>query len=519
MAQNKVIKVPLNRVEGDLEVRVEVKDGIVVDAWSAGMMYRGFENILVGRAPLDSLVITPRICGICTTAHLSAAAVALDRLAAAEVPDDARRLRNIAQMVEYIQSDVRHAFLLFAPDFANPAYQKQPLFEEAVARYTPFQGRLSREAIQVSKKALEIIAILGGQWPHSSFMMPGGVVSRPGPSELLQCAAQLAAYRRWYEEQVLGCSLERWAEVQSAADLEAWLEQDAAHFNSEMGFFLRFGRAIGLDQPVSGTNHFISYGNLEMPAQTAVRPLGADAAQFLPAGFASGPQVEAFDQQHVVEHSAYSWFEGEEGGLHPFNGSTRPYASGQEGKRYSWSKAPRYRGQPAETGPLAEMIVSGQPLFVDLLRQRGATILLRQLARLARPARMLPAMETWLNEMAASASKPGAYYIKPRPIESGEAFGLVEASRGALGHWVKVKEGEITHYQIITPTAWNGSPRDVDGRRGPWEEALIGTPVRDPENPVEIGHVIRSFDACLVCTVHTLDARQGRRTPLKRLRV
>ena len=506
MTRTQILNIPLNRVEGDLEIRVEVRGGVVTDAWSTGTMYRGFENILVGRAALDGLVITPRICGICTTAHLSAAARALDQISGANVPDNGHRMRNIAQMVEQIQSDVRHAFLLFAPDFANPAYASHPLFSEAVARYTPFQGSLARQTIQETKRVLEIVAILGGQWPHSSFMAPGGVISRPGIDGLLQCLTLLSSYRRWYEESVLGCSLEKWNAVRSLADLEIWLEENQSQRNSQVGFLLRFGRVIGLDRVGIGSKNFLSFGALDMPANTAVQPLSGQGNLFVPAGFARGVQVEPFDQQLITEHTAYSWFEGQEGGLHPFEGATRPYASGREGKRYTWAKAPRYHEQPAEVGPLAEMVMSRNPLFVDLLRRQGPSVLTRQLARLVRPTTLLPAMHTWLREILA---EPGMYYNDPGPIEQGEGFGLVGASRGALGHWVKISDGQITHYQIITPTAWNGSPRDSDGVRGPWEEALLGLPIRDLDNPVEIGHIIRSFDACLVCTVHQVEP--GRR--------
>lgn len=183
---------------------------------------------------------------------------------------------------------------------------------------------------------------------------------------------------------------------------------------------------------------------------------------------------------------------------------TIPLATGADGKKYSWSKAPRYADLPAETGPLAERIVAGDPLFLDLCKRDGVNLLVRQLARLTRPATLLAAMETWLAEMAA---QPGQdYYAPVQELREGSGFGLVQAARGALGHWVELKDGRITHYQIITPTAWNGSPRDGAGVRGPWEEALIGTPIADSGNPVEAGHVIRSFDPCLVCTVHVVGA-------------
>ena len=510
MTQSKILNVPLNRVEGDLELRVEAQDNAVTNAWSSGLMYRGFENILVGRGAMDGLVITPRICGICSTSHLMAAASALDKVANVVAPDNALRIRNLSLMVEHIQSDMRHAFLLFAPDLANPAYRNLGWHQDAVRRYEPLKGQAAVETIRETKRVLEIVAILGGQWPHSSFMVPGGVVSQPDENSLMQCLYLLQAYRRWYEERVLGCSIERWSEVRSARDLETWMGAED-HRASELGFILRVAYDLGWDHLGRGKGHFLSFGSLDLPTQTAVQPFVKGGSQLVPAGFAVGTQVESFDQQHIAEHTAYSWFEGNEGGLHPFVGQTKPYATGQEGERYSWAKAPRYRDIPAETGPLAEMIISGDPLFTDLYRQQGASLLARQLARMTRPATFFPAMETWLRELLKNK---GARYQDPGKITDGEGAGLIEAARGALGHWVKIQDGKIVQYQIITPTAWNGSPRDNAGVRGPWEEALIGVPVHDPENPVEVGHVIRSFDACLVCTVHTFD-RRNVRAPLK----
>ncbi len=157
MKINKII--PLNRVEGDLEIHLQIDDGRVTDARSVGTMYRGFENLLIGRAPLDSLVITPRICGICSTAHLLAAASALDMAYHAAVPGNAWRIRNATLMVEQLQNDIRQSYLLFMPDLAHPAYAQNPMFDEAVQRYEPMKGQTALQAISETKKILEIIAL------------------------------------------------------------------------------------------------------------------------------------------------------------------------------------------------------------------------------------------------------------------------------------------------------------------------------------------------------------------------
>lgn len=505
MSHKNIHNIPLNRVEGDLEIRVEYDDDIVSDAWSSGIMFRGIEKILIGRGALDGLVITPRICGICSITHLTAAVRALDMICGAILPDNAKRVRNLALMVEHIQSDMRHGFLMFMVDFVNPAYKDHSLFNEAIRRYEPFKGETTIEVIKETKKVLEIIAILGGQRPHTSFMVPGGIVSNPSESELLQCLYLLTRYRKWYEDRILGCSLERWQEVKSASDLDVWIDECDSHRESDLGFYIRFAREAGLNKIGKGHGNFISFGSLEMPEHTEVLGNGK-TDNFIPSGFAAGTQAQTFNQEKVAEHVASSWFKNYTGGRHPFNGETNPYATGSEGKEYSWAKAPRYDEIPAETGPLAEMIIGSNPLFTDLVERDGPNAFVRELARLIRPATLMPTMDVWIRE---TATNWGEFYRSSGKIEHGEGFGLTQAARGALGHWVKIKNEKIEHYQIITPTAWNGSPRDSNGVRGPWEEALIGTRVRDVNNPVEVGHVIRSFDACLVCAVHMVHNGQS----------
>lgn len=504
MSHQKTINVPLNRVEGDLEIRVEINDRIVENSWSSGTMYRGYERILVGRSALDGLVITPRICGICGTSHLTAASRALDMIAGAIPPPDAVRIRNLSLMAEHLQSDMRHAFLMFTVDFLNPLYEKSDFFEEAVRRYEPFKGETVIEVIKETKKILEMIAIFGGQWPHSSYMVPGGIVSVPSTSDILQSQHIVRQYRNWYERRILGCSMERWLEVRSRADLEAWLEESDAHRESDLGFFIRFARANGFDRIGKSIETFISYGSLDMPEETKVRSHRGDGL-LIPAGFAKGIKKQEFNQEKVAEHVAYSWFRDYEGGYHPFEGETRPYATGNEGKKYSWAKAPRYDGLPAETGPLAEMIVAGNPLLTDLIKKAGTSVFTRELARLIRSTVLIPAMQIWLSETTGD----GAFYSSPGKNLQGKGFGLTEASRGALGHWVRIGSDGIEKYQIITPTAWNASPRDSNDTRGPIEEALIGTEIKDINNPVELGHVVRSFDPCLVCTVHSVRRGQS----------
>jgi Ni,Fe-hydrogenase I large subunit len=492
-----IFTLPINRVEGDLELRIRIDDGHIADAWSAGIMYRGFENIMRGRAPLDALVITPRVCGICTTAHLTAAAQALDEIFDARVPDNGKRVRNICLGAEILQNDARHSLMLYMCDFANPQFQNQPLFDQACRRYQPLRGRSVQGCIAATQQILEIVAILGGQWPHSSFMVPGGVVSVPSRADLSQCRYLLDQYRNWYEKQILGCAIERWLAVQSHAAMDRWLDENPSHADSDLGFFIRFARAIGLDRVGAGHGHMLSVGLFDDPGAAADN----DSQKLLPAGFFKAGAIEPFQQEAVSEDISHAWYADDEVSRHPFDETTTPYATGNEGPKYSWCKAPRYHGLPAETGPLAELAVAGNPLIRDILHQHGPSAWARQLARIIRPAIILPKIDTWLQELMRSRDDLFQPY---QTCSEGRGIGLVEAPRGALGHWVQIENNRICQYQIITPTAWNASPRDALDVRGPWEQALLGVDIADSQNPIEAGLVIRSFDPCLVCTVHAV---------------
>ena len=498
------INIPLNRAEGDLEIKVEIEDGMITDAWSAGTLFRGFENMMRGRGALDGLVITPRVCGICSLTHLTAAVEALDAITGVTPPDNARRLRNLALIVETIQSDVRQALLMFMVDFANrKAYQDHQLGEEAIKRYSPLEGRSAIEVIRESKRLLQIVAIIGGQWPHTSFMVPGGVTSIPEISKILQCRIIYERFCSWYESSVLGCPIERWLEIRSINDLDTWLDESHSHRTSEIGFFIRFARLAGLETLGKGSNRFLSYGNFTLPAETSISGIGG---RLIGAGFAVGTEVFPFEAGKISEDISHSWYEPGAAPVHPFTGSTKPYASGQGNQAYSWIKAPRYGGEVVETGPLAEMIIGGNPLFQDMISKNGPNVFAREMARLLRPAYLLKPMATLISELLNQ--QKDSYYSAVKHIPDGEGAGMIQAARGALGHWVKVRDEKITHYQIITPTSWNGSPRDERGVRGAWEEALIGTPIKDIKNPVEAGHVVRSFDPCMVCAVHTVQKRK-----------
>jgi len=510
----------LGRVEGDLDVRVDIEDGVVVDAWTEATMFRGFEIILKGKDPQAGLIVTPRICGICGGSHLYKAVYALDTAWGTEVPPNATLIRNIAQAAETLQSIPRWFYALFAIGLTHQNYASSALYDEVVRRWAPFAGVHYELGVEVSIKPVEIYAIFGGQWPHSSFMVPGGVMCAPTLSDITRSTSILEYYREaWLEKILLGCSVERWLENKTWHDVLQWLDEKPEHRDSDMGLFLRFCMENGLDKYGAGPGRYIATGTFFHHEKYRYPTIeGRNAALIARSGVYDGEHFHDFDQGQVREDHTYSFFRGS-GSLHPFEGVTDPLDTeeGQKEGKYTWAKAPRYLlpgGEvPLEAGPLARQVIAGRPgaedwqdydpLMFNIVKEIGPSVMVRVLARLHEAAKYYLRVREWLKLIDLNEK----FYIKPQELPEGRGFGATEAARGALADWIEIKDGKIENYQVITPTAWNIGPRDRHGQRGPIETAMIGVPVKNPNDPVELAHIAQSYDSCLVCTVHAYDAK------------
>jgi len=504
MSDKITLDIDLNRVEGDLEFQLDLQDDKVVDARCKGIMYRGFEQLLIGRDSLDSVVMTSRICGICGTAHMYSAALALEQIWQIDVPPLATLVRNLCLGAESVQSDLRHSLLMFTPDFCNPQYAGRQFYAEAMSAFEPFKGHLYRDVLRFSRHLLEIVAIFGGQWPHSSYMVPGGVVSEPTASMAAEALDIVYQVAQWYEQKMLGCSLDEWLQLETADDFFAWLEQ---HPDTGVGLFSRISRDVGLQFIGSGAANYLSYGAYCDPDSWGYQP--HNHKHLARSGFYriaenGASQLIDFDHQLIQEHVKHSWFYLYEGGKHPYDGETQPNYM-PDSHRYTWAKAPRYNDEVVQTGPLAELVIDGDPLLTSLLHKEGDNTWLRQFARFHRPVRMLKQLADNCQQIMRRAGEPHINPLQDSQRQDGDGYGLVQAARGALGHWVKVRDGKISKYQIITPTAWNASPKDSQDRPGHWEKSVVGLQLNNADDPLEIGHIVRSHDACLVCTVHMLD--------------
>ena len=516
---------PLGRVEGDLDVRVTIEDGQVTSAWTEAAMFRGFEIILRGKDPQAGLIVTPRICGICGGSHLYKAAYALDTAWDTHVPPNATLVRNIAQACETLQSIPRYFYALFAVDLVNKNYAKSPMYDEAVRRFAPYVGTAYQKGVTLSGKPVEVYAIYGGQWPHSSFMVPGGVMCAPNLADVTRSIAILEHWKdNWLEAEWLGCSVDRWLENKTWEDVLEWMDENESQSNSDCAFFIRYCMDVGLDKYGQGVGNYLATGTYFQPDMYTNPTIdGRNDALINRSGVWANGEFSTFDHLRVSEDVTHSYFQGT-GSLHPWDGETIPVAdpvAARKNGKYSWAKSPRYDvpghgAIPLEAGPLARRIAAAapgaaghqddDPLFMDIISKIGPSVMTRQLARMHEAPKYFKWVREWLDQIDLKES----FYTKPTEHASGKGFGSTEAARGSLSDWIVIEDNKIANYQVITPTAWNIGPRDGQDVMGPIEQALVGSPIVDPNDPVELGHVARSFDSCLVCTVHAYDGKTGK---------
>jgi len=292
------------------------------------------------------------------------------------------------------------------------------------------------------------------------------------------------------------------------------------------GFYKDWG-AIG-----GGTGNFLTYGDIPKTKG------GSDF--YFPRGVVLNrdlTKVHPFDQAGVTEEIHSAWYEysgGSDKALHPWEGETKasytgppaPWTYLQDEKKYTWMKAPRYNGKPMEVGPLARMLVgyaSGHKEIKEMVAQTLSTLkvgpealfstLGRTAARGMESVLWARLMQGWYDDLVArikggdTSTHNGEKWEPSTWPQEAKGFGFMEAPRGALGHWVRIKDGKIENYQAVVPSTWNCSPRDKDGVMGPYEAALVDNhPLADPARPLEILRTIHSFDPCLACGVHILDA-------------
>jgi hydrogenase large subunit len=349
-------------------------------------------------------------------------------------------------------------------------------------------------------------------------------MSAPTLSDVTRSIAILEHWKdEWLEKQWLGCSVDRWLEIKTWSDLQEWMDENESQHNSDCALFFRWAQQIGLDKYGQGYGNYFAAGTFLNP-ETYTQPTidGRNDSLIARSGIYVDGEYFDFDQARVTEDVTHSFYEGT-GSRHPFEGVTEPIdpAEGAKQGKYTWAKSPRYdvpgKGfVPLEVGPLARQMVASRPggadwqdsdMFIkNVIDEIGPSVMTRVLARVHEAPKYYKRVRAWLDELDLHED----FYVKPQEPAEGKGFGGTEAARGSLCDWVVLEGGKIKNYQVITPTAWNIGPRDGTETVGPMEKSFIGSPIENPEDPVELAQVAHSFDSCLVCTVHAYDGRTGK---------
>jgi hydrogenase large subunit len=452
----KVVINPVTRISGFMEIQVDIENNQVVDAKTEGLMFRGFEKMLIGRSPFDAVYFTQRICGICSTAHSMASTLALEDAFGIVPSEQGRYLRDIMHGCEFLQNHIRHFYQYTIPDFVKLP-EDYPLFK---AEHNDF--RLPREknerlvkdyfdSLDLSRSAHEMLAVLGGKAPHNHGVFIGGITTQATTDKIIQIKSILHSIYKFINDRML-------------PDVYTIAEYYSDYFS--------IGRGYGNLLSFGCFNGYKDLGTLY------VNPL-----------VYTGGITSVFNPDNITEEIDYAWYKDTQNADKPFEAD--PEADMSKPHAYSWVKAPRYNNLPFETGPLARQWLSGE-------YRNGISTMDRTIARVLEARKIASIMNILVENLTPGVSVQKEYAIP----EIGVGKGLIDTTRGALGHWLKVNNQVISFYQIITPSAWNLSTRSNSDVKGTAEQALIGTPIKDINNPIEIGRTIRSFDPCISCATH-----------------
>ncbi len=557
----RVVVDPITRIEGHLRIEVQSDAGRITNAWASSTQFRGLEIVMNGRDPRDAWAFTQRICGVCTVVHAVASLRAVEDALDIQIPANANIIRNLIHGMQFVHDHVMHFYHLHALDWvdvvnalaADPAATAQ-----LASQLSPWPNNSAtyfagvRDQLQQFVNTGQLGIFANGYWGHPAYKLP--------PEANLLAVAHYLEALEWQRDVVrlhtifggknphphfvvggMTCAInldntrtinaERLSTIRDLiAKAQAFVEQVYYPDLLAIASFYPEWAAIG-----GGARNYLACG--EFP-DGDIRELDT---LYFPRGIIMDRnlnEVVPYDQRLVEEYISSAWYEYEGGdsvGLHPFQGETRPRYTGppvpwthlMDYDKYTWMKAPRYQGHVMEVGPLARMLVAyasgheeAQALTNEVLGRLGVgpealfSTLGRTAARGIETVMISRRLSHWYNQLIARINAGDTHTFTatrwdPRTWPRvAEGYGYLDAPRGALGHWVQINNGQISRYQAVVPTTWNASGRDPTGQLGPYEASLIDNhPLVDPERPIEILRTIHSFDPCIACGVHVLDAQ------------
>ncbi|HEX9895198.1 MAG TPA: nickel-dependent hydrogenase large subunit [Gemmatimonadales bacterium] len=570
MAATRVVVDPITRIEGHLRIEAQSENGKISNAWASSTQFRGIETIMQGRDPRDAWAFVQRICGVCTVVHAVASCRAVEDALDIRIPPNANTIRNLVHGMQYIQDHVIHFYHLHALDWVDvvSALQADPAgTSRLAASLSPWPNNSATWFREVQERVKKFVGsgqlgiFTNGYWGHPAYKLP--------PEANLMAVAHYLEALDWQRDVIrlhtvfggknphpnflvggMACAInledtgtinaERLTDVSDMIRRAArFVEQVYYPDLLAIASFYKDWAAIG-----GGTRNYLACG--EFPEGGDIREVDR---LYFPRGIILDnnlSRVHPYDPMKVKEYITSSWYEYPEGdasGLHPWEGETRPKYTGpptpwsylQDEKKYTWMKAPRYDGMAMQVGPLSRALVAYASGHEDMRAAVGEVLgklgvgpaalfstLGRTAARGIETVLLARRMTAWYDDLitriksgdtrtfSGDAWKPESW----KPTSQG--YGFLDAPRGALGHWVQIQNGKISRYQCVVPSTWNCSPRDGQGVPGPYEAALMDNhPLLNPEQPIEILRTIHSFDPCMSCGVHVLDAEGNLVTQVK----
>lgn len=558
MARHIVID-PITRIEGHLRIEAEIDRGKIANAFSSGTAFRGIEKIILGRDPRQVWALVQRICGVCTHVHAIASVQAVEDALGITIPRNASLIRNIMTAVQFAQDHVVHFYQLHLLDWVDvmSALKADPLAASIMAACMSSYPKSSPGYFADVQKSLQGLANSGqlgifanGYWDHPAYRMP--------PEMNLIAMAHYLEALDWQKDVVrihtvfggknphpnylvggMACvinmdnvntiNMERLNLV--AREIDKAIEFVNQVYLPDLFSLVSYYRDWTYG---GGVKNYLVYGNQCSQRgknnQSEIFPGGVILNRNLKEVF----DVDLRDPAQIKEFVDHSWYEysGEQEGRHPWRGETNvdytgpkpPYSQLDTEHKYSWIKTPLWKGQPMEVGPLARILVGyarGNEAIetcvdeaLERLKMEKKALfsaLGRTLARGLETKIMVDYLKKNYDELLANIKAgdtrvfEGSKWEPSSWPKQAKGVGFTEAPRGALGHWIKIDNSQISLYQAVVPSTWNAAPRGPQGQKGPYETALIGTPVANPDQPLEILRIIHSFDPCIACAVHTID--------------
>jgi len=546
---------PVTRIEGHLRIDAEVDGGVVRKAWSSGQMFRGIERILQGRDPREAWLFTQRFCGVCTTVHAIASVRAVENALQLEVPLNAQYIRNLILSAHAMHDHIVHFYHLSALDWVDVTSAlkgdpgKTAQLAESLStwkgnskmQFTAVRDKLKGfvdsgqlgifqngywghpamklspevnllavshylEALEQQRKINQVVAILGGKTPNIQNLAVGGVANAIN----LDNQATL--------------NMEKLFRVKDIIDeIQDFIQQ--VYFVDVCAIGAMYADWLGHGK---GVTNYLSVPDL--PLDTKGTQFDFPGGVIMNADLAKVEEIKTFQEplfrENVTESIARAWYDGN-WSKHPFEEETEPkYTKFEDDGKYSWVKAPRFKGNPMQVGPLAQ-VLSGIALghkptvkwATKTLETAGGiantkltpavlhSTLGRHAARMIRTQVIAELAQKHWNLLVNNIAKGDTAIFNEPVFPKGEqrGFGFHEAPRGTLSHWVVIQDGKIANYQAVVPSTWNAGPRDEKDQPGPYEASLVGNPVADATRPLELIRTVHSFDPCLACAIHTVN--------------